>query len=185
MRRNGRKKTTGRRTTPRRKDCPSKPHHTDIYRYSPTEVLFFGCISNLIRFQAHQTAPIGNFYHRSEGPNSFSEESLYWQPGAPLPVGRMSTPTRQHPPLYPTVEQSQSHMESDDSPMQATLNAILASQAMMQKQMAEILNRVDKLESSMKDTSLSSSFSSADEVKRKRRLPSELCVSVCSYLLII
>ena len=48
----------------------------------------------------------------------------------------------------------------------------------MQKKMDELLNRVDTLEHSVKDTSISSACSSADEKKRKKRLPSELCVSL-------
>ena len=70
-------------------------------------------------------------------------------------------------------------MDSEDEPtMQATLKAILLSQTAMQKQMEAILHRIDNLEHSVNNTSLSSAcISSSDDLKRKRRLPSELCVS--------
>ena len=70
-------------------------------------------------------------------------------------------------------------MDSEDQPtVQATLKAILLSETAMQKQMEAILHRVDNLEHSVNNTSLSSACnSSSDDRKRKRRLPSELCVS--------
>lgn len=68
-------------------------------------------------------------------------------------------------------------MESgDELSLQSTLKAILESQRTMHKKMEEILNRVDKLESTQ-STSISSSSSSSDGHKQKRRLPYDLCVS--------
>lgn len=142
----------------------------------------------VLLFLSHQAAPIGSFYRRSttsltQEPNTLSDNSLYWHPGVPLPVGRASTPgPTHHPPFYPMVHQPQVSDESDDDlSVQSALKAILVSQTSMQKKMEEIFNRVDKLESSAKDTSLSSS-SSSDDRKRKRRLPSDLCVGVSNHL---
>ena len=99
-----------------------------------------------------------------------------------LPLGQTSTPTRQpYPPFYSLSQQSgltDDETEEEREPsLQSTQKAILSSQTAMQK-MDELLNRVDTLENSVKDTSISSSCSSADEKKRKKRLPSELCVSI-------
>ena len=68
-------------------------------------------------------------------PDNFSNDSLHWHPGVPLPVGRTSTlgPTHQHPPFYP-MSQPVSDMESDDNlSVQSPVKAILISQRTMQK----------------------------------------------------
>ena len=133
-------------------------------------------------------APIGSFYgasavNRSSNDIHVDDESFYWQPGATLPL--TSTPSRAAPlhstALYPATHQPSPQSESEseeDTSLQSTLKAILSSQTAIQKQMEEVLCRVNNLEESVKDSALSSSASSSDERKRKKRLPSELCVSI-------
>ena len=78
--------------------------------------------------------------------------------------------------------ESESSEEETSRSVKATLETILSAQNALQKQMHEVLCRVNHLEDSVKESSISlnaSSSASCDERKRKKRLSSELCVSVC------
>lgn len=108
----------------------------------------------------------------------------YWQPGVPLPLSQCSTPLSRNPrpvPIYATppssvptcqVEPDEENVHSNDT-LESTLKSILCSQKQMQKQMDQILRRVDVLENSVKGSSLSSN----SDDRKKTRLSSELCVS--------
>lgn len=130
--------------------------------------------------------PVSGFYRSSHGLSrsdhsavcAGDENSFYWRPGVSLPT----TSTPSHLPCGPPVRQLCMDDLHDDEPqedsVQDTLKAILSSQTQFQKQITELLNRVDTLEKTIKDSSTSLSSASDDhEGKKRRRLPSELCVS--------
>lgn len=109
-----------------------------------------------------------------QSPNSPNVEQPYWQPGVALPI---TTPSRISHPFYnPPVRQLQiDDGDFGSNSLEGTLKSILSSQKEIQKQMDNILSRVDVLEDTVKTSSLSSSTS--DE-KKTARLSSELCVSI-------
>ncbi len=115
----------------------------------------------------------------------------YWRPGVPLPLSPCSTPVSRNPrpvPMFATppasvsmrqIEPEKEHAGSNDT-LEDTLKSILSSQKQMQKQMDHLLHRVDILEDTVKESSLSSSTS--DE-RKTTRLSSELRVSwIRSYV---
>ena len=115
-----------------------------------------------------EVAPIGRFYGPSavnRSKNDVDDDFFYWQPGATLPV--TSTPSRaaplpNHSTLYPAIHQPSPQSESEfeeDTSLQSTLKAILSSPTAIQKQMEEVLCRVNNLEESVKESSVSSSGS--------------------------
>ena len=140
--------------------------------------------------------PTGSFYSvkgasRFNSDLGFADESFHWQPGATLPV--TSTPSRvishrssgkhrgnlQPAHLDPVSESSE---EETSRSVKTTLETILSAQNALQKQMHEVLWHVNHLEDSVKESSISSNASSSascNERKHKKRLSSELCVSVC------
>ena len=140
----------------------------------------------LIYFQLTPTIP--RFYRARSTSHNGNTNSFCWGPGVTIPVSApvMSTPlhrcSNSQAPLPPvrlnaefSSESESETAESDDLSVQSTLKAILLSQKNLQKQMKQILSRVNDLEESIKVTT--ASCSSSDEKKRKKRLSSDLCVS--------
>ena len=119
-------------------------------------------------------------------------QSYNWAPGVALPI---STPRSHHasnfytPRPVPIHRQLQrddpvpahhhlmaNNLPHADASEQTILESILSSQKQMQETMNKLLYRVDALEDTVKDSSVSTS--SHDE-KKVVRLSSELCVSYC------
>ena len=138
-------------------------------------------------------------------PREDPRELQYWQPGVSLPSH--STSQAQRGSLFDTtphrvssfytpirqLQQDTTPNEVDDitdydgvyelrdhsSGFQSTLEEILQSQKQLQQQMDLLLQRVTNLENS--SLTPTSSGSQSDDVKKKKRLPSELCVSLEYY----